>query len=113
MQTLRVTPEQSDGRMYGVVRDKDGNLRIDGNPADLHPGIVMLLTPQERANLGIWDGPQVRDAQGVKRVSKDSEHFVAEDALVAAGEISVVVHRFRLLQRADFPVRLTFPLQEA
>ena len=113
MKVLRVRREDSDGRMYGVVRDKDGNPKVDGNPADLHPGIVMQMTPQERAALGIWDGPLVRDAQGIKRVSEDDEEFTAEDALVAASELWTDGARYRAVQRIDVPAGGTFQLQEA
>lgn len=41
--------------MYGLVRDKFGKPRIDGDPNDLHPAIKAMLTPEERAELGIED----------------------------------------------------------
>ena len=88
---------------FGVVRDRNGKPRIDGAPKDMHPGIIVLLTPQERAELGLWDGPLARDAQGTKRLEKTETGYRALDALVALSEIyDGKVYR-RLKQRVDVP----------
>lgn len=46
-------PKKPDAKLYGLIRDKDGFPKIDGNPQDLHPAIKAMLTPQERAQLGL------------------------------------------------------------
>lgn len=33
--------------MYGVVRDKDGNPKVDGDPRNLPPHIKAMLTDQD------------------------------------------------------------------
>jgi len=48
--TARVVP-----KMYGLVRDKDGNPKIDGDPRNLDPRIKELLTADEKRQLGIED----------------------------------------------------------
>lgn len=40
-------------KIYGLVRDKDGNPKIDGDPRDLHPEIQALLTEEEKIKLGL------------------------------------------------------------
>ena len=39
--------------MYGLVRDKNGKPKIDGDPRDLPEQIRAMLTPQERQELGV------------------------------------------------------------
>ncbi len=39
--------------IYGLVRDKYGNPKIDGDPNDLPEQIKALLTEQEKQKLGI------------------------------------------------------------
>ena len=41
--------------LYGLVRDCNGKPKIEGDPESLHPAIKAMLTPQERAELGIED----------------------------------------------------------
>jgi hypothetical protein len=36
-----------------LVRDKDGNPKIDGDPRNLPPEIQLMLTEEERSNLGL------------------------------------------------------------
>ena len=67
-------------RGSGLVRDKDGNPKVD-DPERLPPELVMMLTEAEKTALGVWTGPLVRDAEGVKRLTK--EYLVVDD-LVAA-----------------------------
>ena len=42
-----------DIKFYGLVRDKDGKPKIDGDPNDLSPHIKDLLTDDEKQELGI------------------------------------------------------------
>ena len=39
-------------RIYGLVRDKDGNPVID-DPKNLHPAIKAMLTEAEKARYGV------------------------------------------------------------
>lgn len=39
-------------QLFGLVRDKDGNPRID-DPENLPPQIAAMLTPEERATYGV------------------------------------------------------------
>lgn len=110
--SMKIRREDQTGKMYGVVRDKDGKPKIEGDPADLHPGIVMLMSASERADLGLWDGPLVRDADGIKRIKKNSKTFTAKDALVAASEIWFDGGRYRIKQRIDVPAGGTFTIDE-
>lgn len=75
---------------FGIVRDKHGKPRIDGDPENLRPQMKMMLTRSERQELGMWDGDYVLDSQGLKRitVSGDGEAR-CEDALVGAGDLSI------------------------
>jgi hypothetical protein len=40
-------------KFYGLVRDKDGKPKFDGDPKDLAPAIKALLTEDEKQELGI------------------------------------------------------------
>lgn len=40
-------------KFFGLVRDKDGKPKIDGDPKDLAPHIKELLTSDEKQELGI------------------------------------------------------------
>ena len=40
-------------KFFGLVRDKHGRPKIDGDPNDLAPEIKSMLTPSERAELGV------------------------------------------------------------
>ena len=40
-------------KFFALVRDKDGNPRIDGDPNDLPDEIKNLLTNDERTRLGV------------------------------------------------------------
>lgn len=40
-------------KLYGLVRDKDGKPKIDGDPRDLPPQIKAMLTRQEKRELGL------------------------------------------------------------
>lgn len=40
-------------RIYGIVRDKDGNPRIEGDPNDLALHIRCMLTRAEHGKLGL------------------------------------------------------------
>lgn len=48
----RNTPK-SETRLYGLVRDKHGRPKIDGDPTQLPQELIALLTPAERAELGV------------------------------------------------------------
>lgn len=39
--------------LFGLVRDKDGKPRIDGDPKKLTDEIKAMLTPEEREKLGV------------------------------------------------------------
>lgn len=71
---------------YGLVRDSSGKPKID-DPSNLHPSLVSMLTEQERGELGLWSGPQARDAQGIKRLEKTEDGYRALDNLVALSVI--------------------------
>lgn len=74
---------------FGMIRDKDGKPSID-DPSTLHPAQIFLLTDQERADLGLWRGAFLRDAQGWKRVEEQPDGtFIAIDPIVAAQEIFI------------------------
>lgn len=88
---------------FGLVRDADGNPRIDGDPHDLDPAIQIQLTVDERRALGLWDGAFVRDADGIKRLVKDGDDYITQDNLRAASEIYDGNTYFRLSQRIDMP----------
>lgn len=86
---------------YGLVRDKTGRPRID-DPATLHPVQIAMLTPEERAELGIWPGAFARDAQGTKRLTHlGNNQYRAEDTLVAVSEVFDGLTHYRLTARVD------------
>lgn len=39
-------------QLFGLVRDKDGKPVVD-DPKNLHPALKAMLTPAERAELGV------------------------------------------------------------
>lgn len=87
---------------FGVVRDKDGNPRIDGNPTDLPPQIQCMLSVAEREALGLWPGPLARDAQGVKRVERvASNRYRAIEPLVAVSSVFDDGKELRVSARRD------------
>lgn len=94
---------------FGVIRDKDGNPRID-DPANLHPAQVLMLSDQERSNLGLWGGCFARDAQGFKRLTQlGPQKFRAEENLVAVNEILIADGDVRaVLERRDIPAGTEF-----
>jgi len=87
---------------YGLVRDKNGKPKID-DPSKLHPSVVTLLTEQEREELGLWSGPQARDAQGFKRLERIDGGFRALEDLVAVSEIYDGGNHYRVSPRIDIP----------
>lgn len=93
---------------FGLVRKADGTPRIDGDPAKLHPAILNEMTPQERRDLGVWDGAFVIDAEGTKRVKRVGTKYEAVDALVAASQLLDRKKVYRFGQRIDVPVGGTF-----
>lgn len=89
------------GKMgFGLVRDRDGNPKID-DPSSLHPSLVQMLTVEERQRFGLWTGPQARDAQGVKKLEKLSGGYRAVDDLVAVSEIFDGNDCYRMIERVD------------
>ena len=81
---------------FGLVRDKNGIPRID-YPETAHPAILVMMTPQERENLGIWPEAFALDAQGRKRVRIAGGQLIAKDALNGVTDIYVgtgEVHTF-------------------
>ena len=50
---MEKTSTKPEVKLYGLIRDKDGKPKIDGDPRNLHPAISAMLTPEERAELGI------------------------------------------------------------
>lgn len=40
-------------KFFGLVRDKNGQPKIDGDPKDLSPHVKELLTSEEKQELGI------------------------------------------------------------
>ena len=48
-------PPKAQARLYALVRDKDGNPKVD-NPTSLHPSQIAMLTPDERKALGLKQG---------------------------------------------------------
>lgn len=47
--------------MVGLVRDKNGNPKVDGDPKNLHPSIKQALTKKDKEFLGLSD-----EEEGVK-----------------------------------------------
>jgi len=95
---------------YGLVRDRNGKPKID-DPSKLHPSVVAMLTEQERAELGLWSGPQARDAQGYKRLERTDGGYRALENLVAASEIFDEEKHYRLSPRIDFPAGTEIKLE--
>lgn len=90
---------------FGLVRGPDGKPKVDGDPMSLEPAIIMLMTDDERAALGVWVGPLARDAQGTKRLRKlPSGGFEAVDALVALSAVYDGTAIYQPTQRIDVPV---------
>lgn len=112
MRTVQV--KKGTSKIFGVVRDKNGKPRVDGDPQNLDPGVMVMLTSEERAGLGLYDGPICRDAQGVKHLTKGEDGvLVANSALVAVNEIWVDGEFFKPSQRFDVPEGGTIKLKEA
>ena len=40
-------------KFYGLIRDKQGKPKLDGDPKDLHPAIKEMLSDSEKQELGI------------------------------------------------------------
>lgn len=40
-------------KFYGLIRDKHGKPKIEGDPNDLHPAIKEMLSEDEKLELGI------------------------------------------------------------
>lgn len=98
---------------FGLVRGPDGKPKFDGDPKDAHPGVLMMLTNEERAELGLWDGPMARDAEGTKRLERVSPgEFRAVDDLVAVTEIVDGVTYYRVVPRADIAAGETFTVKQ-
>ena len=88
---------------FGLVRDKHGNPKFDGDVNDLHPAILMKMTDDEKSNLGVWGGPMGKDAQGTKRIEVVNGVYKAKDDIVALSEIFDGEKYYRLGQRIDVP----------
>lgn len=102
---------------FALVRDKNGKPRIDGDPSTLHPGVVSMLTPAEREELGIWPGVLIRDADGIKRgklVQEDETTAVVKvlDDLRAAGDFYIGTRVFQLATRQDVPAGTTMNISK-
>ena len=98
---------------FGLIRDKaTGKPRVD-NPASLHPVQILLMTVDERRELGVWDGAWARDAQGFKRLTViDQNTFRAEEQIVAVNEILVDDGKFYpVTPRCDIPSGETITLE--
>jgi len=89
-------------RGVGLVRDKNGNPKID-NPTALHPLQVAMLTTDERVAHNLWGGAFAHDAQGFKRMTKTAEGYQAVDPLVAASTIYDGMKTISLPKRIDVP----------
>lgn len=96
---------------YGLVRDKDGNPKID-DPENAPAPVLAMLTPQERRDRGIWDGVFVIDAEGTKKaIQRDDGTFEAVDALVAATVVLVDANTHHLIRpRVDVRPGGTIPI---
>jgi hypothetical protein len=89
---------------FGVVRDKTGKPRVDGDPNDLPPEIQCMLTEPERESLGLWPKQLARDAQGVKRLKKLGDgKYEAVDPLVAASAVYDDGLAYPVSPRRDVP----------
>lgn len=96
---------------YGVVRDKNGKPRFDGDPNKAHPAILLLLTDQEKVDLDVWTDAFAVDAQGTKRLTQTELGFHAVDALVAVSEIFIPGGAYhRVTQRFDAPAGAEFTI---
>jgi hypothetical protein len=47
------TPAKPKVKMFGLIRDKYGKPKIDGDPNDLHPELKKMLSNEEKLELGI------------------------------------------------------------
>ena len=89
---------------YALVRDKDGNPRID-DPSQLHPIQINMLTSAEKQLLGMWDGIYGRDADGWKRLRQyGPEQYVADDPIRALAELVLEDRVYRVEPRVDLSV---------
>jgi len=101
----KATATQKSG--YGLVRDSQGRPRID-DPTTLHPGIVSMLTMQEKIDFDLWPGMLIQDAEGIKRatlVSRTNARIVLTivDPIVHAGNIYVDGCELRVKPRFNAP----------
>lgn len=96
---------------YGIVRDSNGNLKIDGDPRNLDPFLQALLKRTERNSLGLWQYDYARDAQGLKRIRVlNSTTARAVDNLVAVSSILIDGNVTKLSYRKDVPAGQTFEI---
>lgn len=100
---------------YGLVRDRNGKPRID-DITTLHPGVITMLSPEERTDLGLWPGVLVRDAEGVKRanlVSKTDTAITINslDQIRAASLVYVDGVEYRFETRFNAPEGETIIIQ--
>lgn len=98
---------------FGVVRDKNGNPRVD-DPNTLHPIQIGMLSTAERQNLGLWTGCFCRDAAGYKRMTKvDEGVYQAEEPIRAISEIFDGTDVYRVAERHDMQpgIRIAITLE--
>jgi hypothetical protein len=91
-------------KSFGLVRDSNGNPRIDGDPTKLHPAIIMQLTKKERKDIGVWEEEFALDAQGVKRVRKSGIGYEAMDNIVALSVIFDGNQTYKADERRDYNI---------
>lgn len=68
--------------IYGVVRDKNGKIRVD-DPAQLHPFQLALMSKDERVELGFTADAYAVTAQGMKELTRAAGGWTCAERLVA------------------------------
>lgn len=95
-----------------LVRDKDGNPKIDGDPKAMPIAMQQMLTPDEREALGLYAGPVAEDRDGVKRLKRRGDlgeiAYEAVDALNAAYVVYDNGKQIPMSQRINVPAGGTF-----
>jgi len=113
--TRQITVHQKDpapGKMFGVVRDKSGTPRVDGDPQKLHPAIIAMFSKAERESLGLWGGDTIIGASGVGRIELDGDTYTAIDGVVAANELWLDGVCYAPSGRFDVPAGGTFTVKK-
>lgn len=97
--------------IYGVVRDKNGRPRIDGDPKELHPAIIAMFTEAEQKELGVENTPIAVAANGHFRLRKvNATSYRCENRLIAFGSFWEDGKEYRLAERVDVERETSFTI---